>query len=49
MGFPQVEEKREEIRVKQELVDVFPDINPPNPTPSMRPIEEVIIKKEFIE
>lgn len=46
---PWFEEQRGEIRVKQEPVDEFRDINLQNPTPAMRPVEEVIIKQELIE
>lgn len=46
---PWVEEKIEGIRVKQESVDEFVNVNPPNPTPIVRPVEEVSVKQEFIE
>jgi len=46
---PRVEEKREEIRVKQEPVDEFLNINLPNPTPAEGPVGEVVIKQKFIE
>lgn len=42
-------EQTDEIRVKQEPIDKFIDVNMPNTTVVVRPMDEVIIKQEFIE